>query len=650
VKRKPIAIKKKDGARVLLTEILPYELPVFFSNHRLYELVSNPPDNTPSLLKGLLGLSAAPKFTIPFNFKIERGDGRKRTLSIMHPASQLKFIDFYATWDHYIINQCSKSEYSLRRPVQVGSVYFESILAEEGPAPGDEAGDLAPGSSKEQRTHASSYFYYASYNQIWKFYDSTEFRRLEQNYRRLLRLDVSKCFQSIYTHSISWAVRDRAFAKKYKDAESFDKSFDSLMQGSNWNETNGILVGPEVSRLFAEVILQQVDDDIAIRLMKAGLGQSQLRIKRYVDDYLVFFNSEEASSVARSAIEGALEKYKLSINDAKTEILESPLISDLSIARDAVRGLLRERISSQFKLGNPKLEETQEPVRPPNERSADHLIRALKAAIKTNKATYSTISPYALGLISRVLSRANKSLAKDAIAIQNPHHIYQKLSYVLEMAFFLYRMDVRVNTTYRVASILLTIAEMADKFGSTGKILRQEIVDHGVSVLKQARRASVGECETSSLLACLFYIGGATAVAESDVIDALRLSEVSEAGYFKVVTALFCAQEKPGYDMLRNAACDAAERIFEHRKVDIHLDAEATLLFLDVVSCPFARDSTKELALGIFTKSLGYKAMAVGEMNFFKKFAARHLSFCDWRSTNELPALLKRKELKPAYD
>lgn len=650
MKRKPIAIKKKDGARILLTELLPFELPIFFSNYRLYELVSDPPDHIPSLLKGLLGLGVAPKFTIPFNFKIERGDGRKRTLSIMHPASQLKFIDFYATWDHYIINQCSKSEYSLRRPIQVGSVYFESSLAEDGPALGDEAGDLAPSSSKEQRTHASSYFYYASYNQIWKFYDSTEFRRLEQNYRRLLRLDVSKCFQSIYTHSISWAVRDKTFAKKHKDAESFDKSFDLLMQGSNWNETNGILVGPEVSRLFAEVILQQVDDDISVHLAGAGLSHSQLRIRRYVDDYLVFFNSEEACSAARSAIEGALEKYKLSINDAKTEILESPLISDLSIARDAVRGLLRERISSQFKWSDAKLEEAQALVRPPNERSADHLIRALKAAIKTNKATYSTISPYALGLISRVLSRANKSLTKDAVATQNPHHMYQKLSYVLEMAFFLYRMDVRVNTTYRVTSILLTISEIADKFGSTGKIIRQEIVDHGVSVLKQASRASIGECETSSLLACLFYIGGEAAVAESDVIDALRLSEASEASYFKVVTALFCAQKKPGYDALRKAACEAAERIFEHRKVDIHLDAEATLLFLDIVSCPFARDSTKELALGIFTKSLGHKAMAVGEINFFKKFAASHLSFCDWRSTNELPALLKRKELKPAYD
>lgn len=650
MKRKPIAIRKKDAARVLLTELLPYELPIFFSNHRLYEFISDPPNSIPDLLKDLLGMRASPRFTIPFNFKIERGDGRKRTLSIIHPASQLKFIDFYATWDHYIINQCSKSDYSLRRPVQVGSVYFESSLEEEEPALADEAGDLAPSSAKEQRTHASSYFYYASYNQIWKFYDSTEFRRLEQNYRRLLRLDVSKCFQSIYTHSISWAVRDKAFAKKNKDAESFDKSFDALMQGANWNETNGILVGPEVSRLFAEVILQQVDDDVATHLSDTGIDPSQLRIRRYVDDYLVFFNSGEASSAARAAIEVSLEKYKLSINDAKTETLESPLISDLSIARDAVRDLLRERIAYQFIWVGQKPGVALAPVRPPTERSADRLIRALKAAIKANKASYSTISPYALGLISRVLYRASKGLTKDVVASQNPHHLYQKLSYVLETAFFLYRMDVRVNTTYRVASILLTIADMADKFGNTGRIVRQEIVDHGVSVLKQAHRAGIGDCEISSLLASLFYIGGPSSVAEADVIEVLRMDDSSESSYFKVVTALFCAQGKASYGALSEAACDAAERLFERRKADIHLDAEATLLFFDIVSCPFARDSTKELAMSTFSGSFGYKQMSVGDMNFLKKFTANHLSFCDWRSTDELPALLRRKELKPAYD
>jgi hypothetical protein len=82
MKRKPIAIKKKDYSRVLLTELLPYELPVFFSNQKLYGFHSSQPSNTPPLIKKLLGLVDPTRFTIPYNYKIERGDGRQRSLSV----------------------------------------------------------------------------------------------------------------------------------------------------------------------------------------------------------------------------------------------------------------------------------------------------------------------------------------------------------------------------------------------------------------------------------------------------------------------------------------------------------------------------------------------------------------------------------------
>jgi hypothetical protein len=307
VKRKPIAIKKKDYSRVLLTELLPYELPIFFSNHKLHDFDSSDHSASPTLVKKLLGLTEAMRFTIPYNYKIERGDGRQRSISIIHPATQLRFVEFYAKWDAYILNQCSKSDFSLRCPVHVGSVYYESHMKNDEPLLGDDAGDLAPFMDAEQRTHASSYFYYARYNQIWKFFDSTEFRRIEQDFRSLLRLDVSKCFQSIYTHSISWAVKSKTFAKKNIKATTFDGSFDELMQSANWSETNGILVGPEVSRIFAEVILQQIDADVKVELVRLEMIPEKVCIRRYVDDYLVFYSSEDAGLLAKEVIEACLE-------------------------------------------------------------------------------------------------------------------------------------------------------------------------------------------------------------------------------------------------------------------------------------------------------------------------------------------------------
>ena len=42
------------------------------------------------------------------------------------------------------------------------------------------------------------------------------------------------------------------------------------MQEMNYNETNGIVIGPEFSRIFAEVILQQIDTSVERELLKLG--------------------------------------------------------------------------------------------------------------------------------------------------------------------------------------------------------------------------------------------------------------------------------------------------------------------------------------------------------------------------------------------
>jgi len=40
------------------------------------------------------------------------------------------------------------------------------------------------------------------------------------------------------------------------------------MQSANYGETNGIIIGPEFSRIFAELILQQIDKSVESDLRK----------------------------------------------------------------------------------------------------------------------------------------------------------------------------------------------------------------------------------------------------------------------------------------------------------------------------------------------------------------------------------------------
>lgn len=94
---------------------------------------------------------------------------------------------------------------------------------------------------------------------------------------------------------MTWAVKGKDIAKKNTKAKTFENDFDHLMQHANYNETNGIIVGPEISRIFAEIILQAVDLAI-LRELKEQYGYKLGRdyeIRRYVDDSYVYATSRE---------------------------------------------------------------------------------------------------------------------------------------------------------------------------------------------------------------------------------------------------------------------------------------------------------------------------------------------------------------------
>ncbi|MEZ0033138.1 hypothetical protein ABIF68_003508 [Bradyrhizobium japonicum] len=95
-----------------------------------------------------------------------------------------------------------------------------------------------------------SFFAYEGYDRFYKFFNSEEFVGLEKKFSLMRLTDISKCFSSIYSHTLAWAVKDVQHGKESTSAVSFANDFDSLMQYANYNETNGIPVGAELSRLF----------------------------------------------------------------------------------------------------------------------------------------------------------------------------------------------------------------------------------------------------------------------------------------------------------------------------------------------------------------------------------------------------------------
>ena len=121
----------------------------------------------------------------------------------------------------------------------------------------------------------------------------------EKRFERLYKFDIQSCFDSIYSHSFTWAVSGgKEEYKKHLNgkAKSFGDDWDNIMQKMNYNETNGIVIGPEFSRIFAEIILQYIDKKVKQTLLVAGYNFNEhYCCYRYVDDIFFYYNDEKSS-------------------------------------------------------------------------------------------------------------------------------------------------------------------------------------------------------------------------------------------------------------------------------------------------------------------------------------------------------------------
>lgn len=179
-------------------------------------------------------------------------------------------------------------------------------------------------------------------------------------YKYRLRVDISNCYNSIYTHSVAWAMCGKAEAKNYmrtKEPEALKSCYeladrlDAFTRFQKNNETNGIVVGPFTSRIFSEIILAELDRC----LIKKGY-----QFRRYVDDYKFYFRSETQAQESIPDIEKILNDFNLNLNTAKTEIMKYPyeIISQIkntyddAIKREGVFGVLNA--AAQFHLAGEK--------------------------------------------------------------------------------------------------------------------------------------------------------------------------------------------------------------------------------------------------------------------------------------------------------
>lgn len=153
-------------------------------------------------------------------------------------------------------------------------------------------------------------------------------------YSHVLHTDVTDCYGSIYTHSISWALHGLDEAKRERPWNaSLGNIIGKFIQDSRYAQTNGISQGSVVMDFIAEIILGYVDSLINEKIEK----NKNIRILRYRDDYRIFSNSDKCCENTLKIISEQLMKVGMKLNVSKTSM--STNIVEASIKADKLAGI-----------------------------------------------------------------------------------------------------------------------------------------------------------------------------------------------------------------------------------------------------------------------------------------------------------------------
>ena len=135
----------------------------------------------------------------------------------------------------------------------------------------------------------------------------------------LIRADITNFYNSVYTHSIGWAIHGREKAFGDKECSLTGNKIDRLIQYANDGRTNGIPVGSALSDLIAEIILSSIDRKVSLKLKDIDFIGS-----RFKDDYRILCNTEQDANIILKELADELISFNLLINEHKTKVLTLP--------------------------------------------------------------------------------------------------------------------------------------------------------------------------------------------------------------------------------------------------------------------------------------------------------------------------------------
>lgn len=151
-----------------------------------------------------------------------------------------------------------------------------------------------------------------------------------------VRIDISKFYPTIYTHSIAWSLVGKEKAKYYfKEKSQLDtliasgdtdaalykyaESVDIALRACQERQSIGIPIGPDTSHIIAELLACRIDKILQDKFSSIGL-----KACRYYDDYYLYVSTKDEADKVLKGLQLILSDFQLEINESKVRIREFP--------------------------------------------------------------------------------------------------------------------------------------------------------------------------------------------------------------------------------------------------------------------------------------------------------------------------------------
>ena len=145
--------------------------------------------------------------------------------------------------------------------------------------------------------------------------------------RYVVCTDISRFFPSIYTHALPWAFHSKAQSKadhKPGSKTIFFNRLDHILRQAQDGQTIGIPVGPDTSRIIAEIVATAVDADFIVQARRKPARTRRIpALLRHVDDIWIGARTQDEAEDLLYTYRACLREYELDINELKTSIISA---------------------------------------------------------------------------------------------------------------------------------------------------------------------------------------------------------------------------------------------------------------------------------------------------------------------------------------